>query len=102
MKWKFHTTRAAELVGYIPQMLSENDPRPAKEQLHESYSYGGGWQPFYGFKLDTVTRALRYPGDPSMKPIASTTLREESIFVYPHAWVMILQQDGSFEVARMD
>ena len=45
---------------------------------------------------------LHYPGDPSFSPVALMVLRDEQIFVYPYAWVMILQQDGSYEIARMD
>ena len=88
-------------VGPIPYWLDEADPRPAKEQLDEHYQHGGGWQPFEGFKLLKGGR-IKYPGDPAHKPLAMMQLREEVIMVYPRAWVMILQKDGSFEICRMD
>ena len=88
-------------IGPLPLWLDENDPRPAKEQLDVHYQHGGGWQPFEGFKLLKGGR-IKYPGDPAHKPLAMMQLREEVIMVYPHAWVMILQKDGSYEICRMD
>ena len=41
-------------------------------------------------------------GEPTLLPRAATALRNESIFFYPHAWVAIVQEDGAFEVCRMD
>src|SRR5258708_6821588 len=94
--------RAVDLLGYIPMFLSESDPRPAKEQFDLAYAHGGGWLPMNGWRLDLVTGWLKYPGDPVYKPIARAELRDEVIFVYEHAWVSIVQPDGSYEVARMD
>jgi len=95
------------MLGYIPQMLSEADPRPAKEQLDEGYRHGGGWQPFprhiggTGFAM-LPSGNMQYPDDPETQLLAETRLRDETIRVYLHAWVAIVQPDGSFEVARMD
>jgi hypothetical protein len=88
-------------VGPLPLWLDKADPRPAKEQLDVHYQHGGGWQPFEGFKLLKGGR-IKYPGDPPHKPLAMMQLREEVIMVYPHAWVMILQKNGSYEICRMD
>lgn len=54
-----------------------------------------------GFTLG-AGNALRYPGDPPMKPIAETKLRDETICVYPYAFVAVIQPGRSFEVSRMD
>jgi hypothetical protein len=90
-----------ELVGFIPTFLDENDLRPAREQFNEKYV--GGWHPFQGHTLvPEQDFALCYPGDPPLHPIALIRLRRERIVIYPHAWVMILQDDNTFEVARMD
>lgn len=92
-----------ELAGYIPGWLDENDPRPAREQLDAAYGHGGGWRPMQGWKLDGKMMRISYPGDPPLRPVAMGSLRDERIFVYRHAWVMILQADGTtFEIARMD
>ena len=95
MTWQ--TTRD---LGYLPLFLSEADPRPAKEQFDDHYQ--GGWMPMKGFRLNIASMALTYPGDPPLLPDAVTRLREEAIFVYPHDWVLILQTDGTWEVARLD
>lgn len=88
------------IIGYLGDFLSEGDPRPAREQFNENYVYGG-WQPFEGFTLGP-DNSLNYPGDPPMRPIAKAKLRDELIFLYPHAWVAVIQPDRSFEVCRMD
>src|SRR5262245_38546221 len=87
-------------LGYLPEFLDENDPRSAREQLNANYI--GGWNPLSGFKFDPKTKALLYPEDPPIHPIASTDLRSEKIFVYPGDWVLILQHDGTFEAARLN
>lgn len=94
--------RAVELLGFIPAFLSEHDPRPAKEQFDSAYAHGGGWHPMKGWILYTTDGAMEYPGDPIYKPLARAQLRDETIYVYEHAWVSIVQKDRSFEVARMD
>lgn len=102
----------ANAVGMIPAFLSESDPRSAREQLNSNYAHGSGWRPFNGFKLspgvepdmldgDSIPN-IQYPGDPALPPLAYAMLRDEMIIVYPHAWVMILQPDGSHEISRMD
>lgn len=92
-----------DMVGIIPEMLDENDPRPAREQFDTNYQHGGGWMPFHGHTLVPEDKfKLCYPGDPPLLPVALIRLRHERIVIYPHAWVVILQPDNTFEVARMD
>jgi hypothetical protein len=88
-------------LGFLPAMLSERNPAPAREQLHHGYAHGGGWHPFRGHKLLPDNR-LTYPGDPPLRPLAQTKLRDELIVLYEHAWVAIIQPDRTFEVCRMD
>jgi hypothetical protein len=90
-----------DVWGFIPSFLDADDPRPAREQFNERYI--GGWRPApprLGFDFDTVT--LTYPGDPPMKPISAMQFRTEWVLLFPSSWVLILQRDGSWEVARMD
>lgn len=93
--------RPEEGLGYIPDLVSEDDPRPARQQFHDNYSHGGGWDPFKGFTKDADGQ-ITYPGDPPLRPLFLAMLRDEEITVYPHAWVMITQPDGSWEISRMD
>ena len=97
-----HPNAQPEHVGFIPEFLVESDPRPAKEQFHERYAFGGGWHPMEGFKKDARTHALKYPGDPALPLLAFIQFHSELIMIYPHGIVAIVQPDGTFEVARMD
>jgi len=100
--WEFlHPRMTPEHLGFLPGWLDENDPRPAKEQFNQNYQHGGGWDPFEGFKL-IKNNWLTYPDDPPLRPLAQCQFRDELIVFYDHAWVMIKQADGSFEVCRMD
>jgi hypothetical protein len=103
LNWK---TRNPEALGLIPLFLSENDPRPAKEQLHENYLHGGGWRPFEGFILGFFNLSgaafLDYPGDLPMREVGRAELRSELIIVFECSWVCIVQPDDTYEIARMD
>lgn len=90
-----------DIAGFIPDFLDESDERSAKEQIHSSYAHGGGWNSFSGFELKD-DNFIKYPGDPALPPLAYAKLRDETIYIYPHAWVLILQPNGSFEIARID
>ena len=90
-----------EELGFLPSFLSESDPRTAREQLDANYQHGGGWSPMKGWTFGPADR-LSYTGDPAMKPLAEMSLRGERVLIYPSAWVVVVQPDGSFEVSRMD
>jgi len=102
MTWEIlHPGATPEHLGLVPGFLSEDDPRPAREQFDERYAHGGGWRPQGGFTFGP-RYLLRYPGDPPMMPIARTRFRNELIMLYPYAYVAIVQPDQSFEICRMD
>jgi len=89
-------------VGYLPFFFDPDDPRPAKEQIHERYQHGGGWHPFEGFQMAEDHTSILYPGDPPMHLIAIANLRNERLFFYEGQWLAIMQPDGSHEIARVD
>lgn len=89
------------MLGFLPGMLSEKDERSAKEQFQDTYRHGGGWSPLKGWRM-LNNGDIIYPGDPPLALLAEVKLRKETIRLYEHAWVMILQEDGSFELSRMD
>lgn len=92
-----------DLTGYIPQMLSLLDPRPAVEQLNENYAHGGGWHDFQGFTLVPGDEPkLTYPGDPPTHAIAYWELRDELIILFENSWVAVVQPNGSYRISRMD
>lgn len=90
-----------EDLGFIPSFLDPDDPRSAREQLDANYQHGGGWDPRPKFTLNK-DGSLSYPGDPDMYPIALTTLHDVTVIVYPYSWVVLMQKDRSFEIARLD
>lgn len=90
-----------DVLGLIPYFLDEADERSAKEQIHASYAYGGGWRSFNGFELK-ADNSIKHPGGPALRPIAYAKLRDEEIFIYPYARVLIRQPNGDFEIARID
>lgn len=92
--------RCSEL-WMLNTMMDDANPECARDQLHASYAHGGGWHRFDGFIMDDKRR-LTYPGDPPQVPMAEAKLRDETIILYPHGWVAIVQPNGSYEVARMD
>lgn len=90
-----------EVTGELPYMLDTENDEPAAVQFDHGYQHGGGWRPFQGFER-VGEENIKYPGDPEITPVAKTKLRDEAIFLYPNAWVMIVQPDGTFEIGRMD
>lgn len=103
--WKKHNKQAyAEMLGYIPQIITELDDRPVREQVAERYAHGGGFSPFGqgSWRLNKDTKAISYPGDPEYQPLFSTQIRDETVVVYDHAIVAVIQSSGEFDVIRMD
>ena len=100
MEWIMKTSGMSEaMLGFIPAFLDEEDPRGAREQFNANYI--SGWDPFPGFKMQ-VNGDLTYPEDPPTKLLAEVRLRDEIIRFYEHAWVAVIQPDGSYEICRMD
>jgi len=98
--WQMMDSRMTmEHLGLIPFFLMVDDPRSAREQFDARYV--SGWNPTTGFKLSR-DHSIRYPGDPPLRPLAMCKLRDETIFFYRHAWVLVLQKDGTYEACRMD
>ena len=104
MTGNYSYEQTLDMLGMLPEFISELDPRPAREQLHVNYAHGGGWRPFNGFTLRGTRPKweLKYQGDPVYRAVAFAVLREETIIIFPNAWVVVLQADGAWECARMD
>lgn len=96
-----HPQFTLEMLGFIPTFLTETDPRPATEQLNTNYRHGGGWIPQSKFTM-LPNGNLSYPGDPPLPLLAETHLRDETIRFYDCSYLVVIQPDGSFEVARLD
>lgn len=96
-----HPSYTIEDLGMLPFFAWESNPKSVKEQINDNYKHGGGWQSMKGFTLNKDT-SISYSDDPPQHPIAIANLRDEIIFVYESSWVLILQPNGSFDVARVD
>ena len=96
-----HPKARLEMLGYLPTFLDDSCLLSAVEQLDMNYQHGGGWDPFPGFVM-LLNGNLKYPGDEPTELLFETRLREEVIRFYEHAWVAVIQPDGSFEISRMD
>lgn len=98
---KKHNIPIESIVGNIKYFANEDDPIPLREQFHKNYSFGGGWNPFEGFKMNK-DKDLIYPDDLPLYPLATAKFRNQEVVMYQHAWVAIVEEDGSFEISRMD
>ena len=78
-----------DILGFLPMIFNDEDPRPAREQANDRYAHGGGWRPQDGFKMQVRDHSIKYPGDPRL-------------YVYDYGYVAVVQMNGKFEVARMD
>lgn len=94
-----------DAVGFVLFMLNDDNPKSAQEQLDDGYQHGGGFTPFKGhtLHLNESGYSLSYPGDddPTLE-VSRTKLRDETIVMFEHAWVAIIQPDGTYVIARMD
>ncbi len=91
-----------EIVGDIKYFGDASNPEPLNAQIDRMYSFGGGWSPFKGFVLNKETKSLTYPDDPELMPLAFAKFRNQEVYIYNHSWVSIVEEDGSFEVSRID
>ena len=96
-----HPRAHPEMLGMLPLIWDEADPRSAREQANDRYAHGGGWEPMEGFTLRNTTLKYKLDAHPLLF-IASAKLHDEIILLYSGAWVAIVQPDGTYEVARMD
>lgn len=99
-----HPQATPEHLGFLPEIISERYSGTVAEQLKTNYAHGGGYSPFgkKAWKFDPNDQSLKYPGDPRLRPIASTKIREEQIYFYDSAIMAIVQPDGEFDVVRVD
>jgi hypothetical protein len=93
-----HPRFTPEMLGYLPDFFSEDDPRGAVEQFDDAYL--GGWHDMDGFTFNQKAMTIDYPGDPPTKALAMTILRDEHIILFDHEWLMVLQKDGSNRITR--
>lgn len=89
-------------LGYIPDFLLSDDPRPIREQLTERYGFGELNDGMSDLAKITPEGIMQYPEDPELYPLARATHGSETLWVYPHAIIAIVQSDGSLFMSRID
>lgn len=104
--WTLYGNTHPTDLGYLPILIDgKHDQRPFREQIAANYTHGGGYQPYGEGQWELLPgNVLKFPGDPPLKPMASTVnpFSNEVFLFYPHAVCCIIQRDYTFAVVRMD
>lgn len=107
LDWQINTqyleSEAMSHLGRIPLLLDPNCNDPVWLQIETNYPHG--WQPVRGVEREkwmlTGDDYLVYPGLPPLAPIAMAWLRSERIIVYPAGWLVVVDLNNDFTVARV-
>jgi len=99
-----HPQATPEHLGFLPQIILADDPRPVSEQANERYAHGGGWNPYPSSAwVMNPDKTITYKGIETYTPIAKLHLENgERFYFYDHSIVAVIQAGGDFEVSRMD
>ena len=88
-------------LSVLATIITDDDPRPLNEQIQDKYAHGGGYLACKGFTLDFDRLALLYSGDPALRPLAHTTVRNERFVLFEADFCAIIQPDNSYDIVRM-
>lgn len=87
----------ANACGLIPHFL-DNEEEKALDCFNRHYPFGT--HELVGAEIKDG--AMLYPNDPPLYPYMEVAHGNEMVYIYPHAFVAIVQPDGSSYVTRMD
>lgn len=94
---------AEQHLGRIPLLINPQCNDPVWLQVQDNYP--DGWNPVPAAERHKWTLTgdeyLIYLGLPPVAPAAMAWLRSEKILVYPAGWVVVVQLNGDFTVARI-
>lgn len=110
---RLHPLADIDMLGFIPSFLDLDEPGDAVEQLDRNYQHGGGFRPtVVNFKVDLDLNGpseLVYPGSPEdgeedeiYPALYRAKFRDEWVYVFASAWVLVHKKDGTNVIARMD
>lgn len=107
LDWHLNTSYkeddARQHLGRIPLLINPQCNDPVWLQVQDNYP--NGWNPVPASERHkwtlTADEYLIYPGLPPVAPAAMAWLRSEKILVYPAGWVVVVQLNGDFTVARI-
>lgn len=99
-------------LGYLPMILIPESNQPVRAQLNARYGHGGGYLPFPNEDEFTVdldrddpgASQLQYPGDPVFKPWGWCWFpyTKELVVVFDAAITVILKEDNTYNIVRLD
>jgi len=87
-----------ERAGLLPTLFSEDDPRPAYEQLPANYKFDVTLSRFTLTGNGTKDWRLRYPGNLPLEPVSFAMLRGVALVLFEDNWLAIIQPDGAYKV----
>jgi len=96
-----------EAWGFIPEMLSDTNPKPLWEQIDDNYAHGGGWVDFDGFKIlsggESEPFVIQYSGDPKSYEIGRAFSEKECLALFEYSFVLWRNlETGETKIARID
>lgn len=103
LDWHINSQYANDFItnslGPIPQLIDGDSPMQIAGQL-EAWA---GWspQPNDGSWTLFADDYLSYKGTKPVAPVAYALHLGERILVYPRGWTVIVQLNGSFQLARI-
>lgn len=102
-EWPGEAPFFGDRLGYLPLILLDEDPASFEDQLNNRYAHGGGHKkalPAWRFNHNTLT--LVYPGDPPMRPIAHAKFHDSHLYVFDHAWTVLVKDGKMVDIQRLD
>lgn len=97
---EFTMREVVESLGKLPEFVFTNDNRPIMEQIDERAPCG--WTTFEDSDWSfTADNCIYYQNLPPLVPRARAEHMGETIYAYPHGFVVILHTNNSFSLSRL-
>lgn len=92
-----------DVLGLLPEIITDKDSRPVREQIEDRYAHGGGWKPMEGFTFDPMSATLTYKDGEQMLALAYAAVRNEVVVLYESAILLVFNRtDNTYDVIRID
>ena len=90
-----------DVLGLLPEIITDKDSRPVREQIEDRYVYG--WEPMEGFTFDPMSATLTYKDGEQMFALAYAAVRNEVVVLYESAILLVFNRtDNTYDVIRID
>ena len=100
---KISQQKLAECCGLLlPWAISAiYTGKSMKASVEENYPFGDFNENLGMEKYIQPDGIFAYPDDPPLSPLVEITYQGETCYIYPHAWICIKNDTGTF-LSRMD